>query len=489
MTSSRHLDTTLFEDAVDVPLWLEGDRSTPYAARVQRDRALATELDAADPVDRVRAWWRALPIDERPDAGRRLRAARVLATLTMLALGTVGGIGVALAAFRYDGTHPVNVVRLLALLVAPQLVLVALTLLMLPPRVPGLRAVQDALAALNPGALAESLFRRFAPDSAVAARIVGVGAGRTASGRFAKWQMLTWSQTAAVAFNVAALVTAFLLITFTDFAFGWSTTLALDPPTVSRIVAAIAWPWHELAPSAVPSLELIERSQFFRLEALNGFAAGASRELAGWWSFTVLAIACYGLAPRIVLLAFSAWRLHVATRALLVEDPRVAALLDRMTTPAIETAADEPETAGPDDVEAAAPAPRALGGPARGVIWSHGIAPDIARDYARERLGFELTALVEAGGSPELQADLRAADAIASGTGPLVVFTPAWEPPLLEFLDFLTALRERAGPDASIVVTPVAETVEPAGDVERDTWARAVGRLADPRVYVETGAA
>src|SRR5690606_3081978 len=260
-----------------------------------------------------------------------------------------------LAAFRHDGTYPVNVVRLLALLVAPQLVLVELTLLMMPPRVPGLRVLQDALAALHPGALAEPLFRRLAPDARVAAEVLGAGAGRTASGRFAKWQMLTWSQAAAVAFNVAALLTAFLLITFTDLAFGWSTTLALDPPAVSRIVEALAWPWRGLAPAAVPSLELIERSQFFRLESVNGFPAGASRDLTGWWSFTVLAIACYGLAPRIVLLAFSAWRLHVATRALLVEDPRVAALLGRMTTPALQTAADAPGPAGPAHREAAAP--------------------------------------------------------------------------------------------------------------------------------------
>src|SRR5690606_1747121 len=340
-----------------------------------------------------------------------------------------------LAAFRHDGTYPVNVVRLLALLVAPQLVLVELTLLMMPPRVPGLRVLQDALAALHPGALAEPLFRRLAPDARIAEQVLGAGVGRTASGRFAKWQMLAWSQAAAVAFNVAALMTAFLLITFTDLAFGWSTTLALDPPAVSRIVETLAWPWRDLAPAAVPSLELIERSQFFRLEAVNGFPAGASRDLAGWWSFTVLAIACYGLVPRVVLLAFSAWRLRAATRALLMEDPRVSALLGRMATPAIETASGEQETPGDGAAAEAAPAPRALGGPARGVIWSHGIAPDAVHDYARRRLGLELTALVEAGGSPELDVDRRAAEEIAAGSGPLVVFTPAWEPPLLEFLD------------------------------------------------------
>src|SRR5690606_26769481 len=110
-----------------------------------------------------------------------------------------------------------------------------------------------------------------------------------------------------------------------------------------RIVEALAWPWSAAAPEAVPGIELIRNSQFFRLES-GVFTTGASRELAGWWSFTVLAIAFYGLAPRIVLLGFAAWRLRAAIRALLVEDPRVTALLDRMATPAIETAADEHES-------------------------------------------------------------------------------------------------------------------------------------------------
>src|SRR5690606_30258606 len=170
-------------------MWLEGDRSTAYVERVQRDRSIARELDDGDAVAKVRAWWRRVETDEHPDTGRRLNGARTLATLAMLAVGAVAGVGVALAAFRYDGTYPVNVVRLLALLVAPQLVLVALTLVMLPPRVPGLRALQDALAALNPGALAESLFRRLARDSRTADSLLNAGAGRTATRRFAKWQM------------------------------------------------------------------------------------------------------------------------------------------------------------------------------------------------------------------------------------------------------------------------------------------------------------
>lgn len=488
MNLARDSETTLFEDAVDVPLWLERDRETPFAARRQRDRAVALEIGAETSVARVRAWWRRVAPTDRSATGRRLAGARRLATLAMLVVGTLAGIGVALAAFQYDGTHPVNVVRLLALLVAPQLVLIALTLLMMLPRVPGLGALQDALAALNPGALAASIFRRLARGPSELPQLLGV-TGRTAAGRFTKWQLLFWSSAAAVAFNVGALGTASMLIAFTDLAFGWSTTLQTDPGVVARVVEAIAWPWRDLMPQAVPSAALIEQSQFFRLEGAIDFDTGASRALAGWWSFTVLAIACYGLLPRFALLGVASWRLEAATRALLMEDPRVTALLDRMAAPTVETAAAEPEREPPLDDGPSAPAPGPLRGEARGVIWSHSAAPRRVQEHARRRLGLELTRVVEAGGSPDLDADRRAAEALAEGRGPVIVFTPAWEPPLLEFLDFLATLREHTGKDTSIVVMPVGEADEPVGDVERETWAQAVGRLADPQVYVETGAA
>ena len=107
--------------------------------------------------------------------------------------------------------------------------------------------------------------------------------------------MLYWSQTAAVAFNVAALVTAIMLVTFSDLAFGWSTTLDADPAAVTRVVQRIAWPWAALVPPAVPSAELVEQSQFFRLEG-SARRRSAPRALGAWWPFTILALVTYGLA-------------------------------------------------------------------------------------------------------------------------------------------------------------------------------------------------
>ena len=476
--------TTLFEDAIDIPLWLEADRLTPHPERIRRDRAIGLTQDSSDRVQRVRGWWRAVAPEE-DGAGARLQRIRVAITAIMVLLGAVLGVGVALAAFQYDGSQPVNVVRLIALLViVPGLFLIA-SLLFLPGRVVLLRGLQDLLAPLNPGAVALAVFRRIARASPELARSFDWRSGRSSTGRFAKWQLMCWSQIAAVAFNVAALATALLLVTFTDLAFRWSTTLEVDAQAVARIVHAIAWPWHALVPSAVPSAALVEESQFFRLDD-GGPVSG--RALAAWWPFTLLTIVTYGLLPRLAMLGLAIARLRAAERALLLDDRGVTALVDRMASAAVETAAAEhAETAAAAAADAAHY--REATGRARAVIWEGCVSVERAREHARKRLGLELVAVVEAGGSRTLGADRQALDSVgASEPGTVVVFTPAWEPPLLELLDFLGELRRRVGAEHSIVVAPSADGAGVVTAVEHETWARAIGRLRDPRLYVEASA-
>jgi hypothetical protein len=480
--------TTLFEDAIDVPLWLETERLTPYAERVRRDRAIALDIRRGSSVDRVRSWWRSVGRDSDAGLGARLDRFRTVVTLAMAALGVVAGSAIALTAFAYDGSQPVNVVRLLALLVGLQLVFLCLTLfLLLPGRIPGLRHLQDLLAALTPGAWAAAVFRRLARVQPSVARLFDRHAPRAAAVRFAKWQVLYWSQTAAVSFNVAALATAIALVTFSDLAFGWSTTLEADPAAVARAVQRIASPWAAVVPAAVPSTELVEQSQFFRLEG-SAATPASPRALGAWWPFTLLTLLIYGLAPRLLLLGLAAARLRAATKRLLLDDPGVTALLDRMASPQIETAAAEHETAPPLELGVHSAAPRPITGRAQALIWENSVPADAARDYARRHLGLDVTSVMAAGGGA-LAADRAALERLTANAGTtLLVLTPAWEPPLLELLDFLAELRRRAGPDVSIVVAPVPDGPRAVTDVERATWTRAIARLADPKLYVEAGA-
>lgn len=405
---SPHASSTLFEDAIDVPLWLEVDRGSPFSARLSRDRRIAQRITAVDAEQRVREWWQQVEHGSA-ETGARLQRIRRLISLAMAVLGAGAGVTVALAGFHYTGAVPVNVVTLLAVLVVAPALLIVPGVLLLAGRLPGFRTLARLLGSINPGALAAAVFRRLArPPPAVAALFGWHTSRAVAAGRYSQWQFLCWSQMAAVGFNAATIATGVCLISVTDLAFGWSTTLAVEPRTVHAIVSAVAWPWRDWLPGALPDLALIEQSQFFRLAGTAPLASQASGALGAWWSFVILAIACYGLAPRVLLLALGLWRLQAATRALLLEDPRVTAMCDRMESPMIETAATDAEHA---ELNTAIPpvtrAPRQAGG-ARAVIWAGSVDYRAVADQVRDRLGLSVDGAVEAGGLRSIEHDRAA---------------------------------------------------------------------------------
>jgi hypothetical protein len=236
----------------------------------------------------------------------------------------------------------------------------------------------------------------------------------------------------------------------------------------------------------VPNAALIERSQFFRLEGAP--VPGAPEALTGWWPFLLAAIVVYGMTPRLVLLVVAKARLVAATKALLLEDPRVTALLDRMSAPTLALSATETEPGRPaEETAEIAPTP-GLSGAVHAVVWADALqAADVAH-AAGARLGVGVALTYDAGGARTLEEDRNTIDAIATDNPQSVVlFARAWEPPLLELLDFLKMLRARLGAGVSIVVVPVAEESSRVDDVQARTWRRAIAQLGDAHAYVEVG--
>jgi Protein of unknown function (DUF2868) len=493
MPESADRNPPLFVDAVDIPASLEADRGTSYAARLHRDRAVAASLPAGNSLQRVR-FWGARVMRESDSAsthsvGQRLERGRHVIGLFMLILGALTGAGVASAAFHYDGTWPVNVVTVLAVLVLLQVALIVLTIVLMLPSVPGIRGLQDLMGGLNPGAVVATIYRRIARlDERAADLLVWPAARGPAVARFARWQMLVWSQIGAVAFNISALATAAALIAFTDLAFGWSTTLRVDSGDALRITNALAAPWAWFWPDAVPSASLIDSSRFFRLASASPPAISAET-LTGWWPFLLAAIMAYGLAPRFMLLTIASIRLRAATAHLLLDDPQVKALLDRMGSSEVAL--------GPEDVEAPTQSAEAVargspsGVPSRAVaiIWSNALPKDSVSAWSLRTLHKEVTQLVEAGGGRDLNEDVVAVRKAAEPRPHAVLlFVRAWEAPLLDLQDFIESLRAAVGPACSIVVVPIGPAGAPADEAQRTTWSRWVGRIADPALYMESGA-
>jgi hypothetical protein len=463
-------------DVVDIRRWLEEDSDQSYDARLARDREIGRGIALTDDVARLRAWWGAVrPADARAIGSRVVGLVRV-AMLLLFAGGVLSGVGVGSVAFAYDGSHPVNLLSLLGALVGFPLLLVALTLLMLlPGRIPGFDALRDTVSVVNPGRWASAWLDRFSGLEIYG----GFTKGRTG---FARWQLAVFSQWFAVGFFVGVLGLGWVRVAVTDLAFGWSSTLDLGAPVVYGLLDTVAAPWKGWLPAAVPDLPLVEASRFNRLET-----APISHEravlLGGWWPFVLMAILVYGLLPRLVLLGVGSWRLKSATRSMFCQDPEVVALLDRLAQPRVTF--EQEEDGGRLEDSPAVPDASRLPADGRAVIvvWNDAADEETARQWVARRFAAD-GAVLKLAVWLKAEEERAALRDIGGDCERLIVITKGWEPPVLEFVDFLTRLRAVLGEDATMVVVPIDVTGRSIDPDDRAVWARALAKHEDPRLYV-----
>lgn len=474
---------TLLARSVDILRWLEADADAGFDQRLERDRRIGGALPEGSDLDRVLGWWQQVqPADgEIPTAGSRVAALTRIATVGLILLGLLLGASLGSVAFAYDGSHPVNVLALLGVLVGVPFVLLVITLIyLLPGRIPGLAALRDSVAAVNPGRWAGAWLDRHAGMKLFA----GFTGGRSG---FGAWQLLVFSQWFAVGYFVGVVAAGLILVAVSDLAFGWSSTLDLDTDTVYGAFSFLSLPWQSWLPGAVPDLELVSASRYYRLETQPVSIAEAAA-LGAWWPFVLMTILVWGLLPRIGLLLLGLWRRRLAVRSLLNRNPEVLALLDRLRPPHVDFGPELPEEAGAG-AGAKAPAPPAASDQGVAIlVWNQALAEDAARAWLRDHFGSAAGTVLAvgarrgAGGWAEALADLPGSRAVPLNR--LVIFSKGWEPPLLEFADFLEALRAAVGAAATILVVPIntrGDGIEPA---EREIWAEFLGRQGDPRLYV-----
>ncbi len=475
----------MLAEVVDIRRWLHHDRRTPYPQRLERDRQIGRVLQARPPLRRVLGWWdQVRGTGTQEPFGERVAAGRWLAGMALGLLGVVLGAGVVAVALGYEGRYPVNLFTLLGVVVALPLLMLLLTLLLLPGRLPGLRSLQTVIAGMNPGRWVGAWLDRFLGADLFAPGLLRGGS----SSAFSRWQLVVFSQWLALGFFTGALVVALLLVTFTDLAFGWSTTLNVDASLVQRAVAMLAAPWAGWLPQAAPDAALVEASRFFRLEE-GGMPQARAARLGGWWPFVLMTMLVYGALPRLLLLVVAVWRLRRATEALLLDDPEVSALLDRMEAPLVALGGDTEEEQLEIQRQGLPPPREPVS--ARGLVllvWNAAAEVAVADRWLADNLGARASAHAEVGIlQPEETRRGALAAARAAVDGPVrrvVLVTKGWEPPLLEFMDFLGLVREELGGEPSITVVPLDVSGRAVEAADREVWARALARVRDPRLYV-----
>ncbi|NKC12523.1 MAG: DUF2868 domain-containing protein [Gammaproteobacteria bacterium] len=465
---------------------LNRDEAGDRAGRSARDEAFKATLPSAlTPWARIRRWL------EHVDAGgecvtRQTESALAATSVALFALGAVSGWLALLAAFYYDGSARVNVLAVLgALLGLPLLSLLLSWTGAAASKLSALSGLASLLARPAAGKLGLHLRRWLhAEGRAGLDALLGLdGHDRSGVARVRYWLLVFWSHIFASAFFLAALVTALALIFFSDLAFGWSTTLNLSASSVHEAAAVAARPWLWLLPEAVPTLELVQATRYFRLTT-DAVTAQEAALYGQWWPFLLCMFCCYGLVPRVLSGVVAARCLSRALAALMAEHAGIRALAERLVEreSSSRPAAFEPSGTpaayrNPAPAEVEQPAvhhwpPLRAGGPV--VNWNGVPVSDgtLSRWLRAERVH-------HAGAGISVAAEAELAKALQPANGVVTLCCKSWEPPLLELQDFIAAVAA-CYPKARIQVLPArVENGEPAPPRARDreVWQRAMAAV------------
>jgi hypothetical protein len=489
-------------DVVTLSTALDQDEQKTRKAVLMRDRLIGERLPLSmTRTETARHWLNRVCEDDA-----QLRSVRTnveIATqwtgVILAAIGLLLGWSAALGVFYFDGSGRVNTIGVLAVFVLlPGLLLLPFIAVALPSRflswLPGANAAIALARGLSPGRFSTIIMRFFPAEVREAwGRLSGrVGAQHLLFRDLQKWALLRWSQSFALGFQVAALTSTLYLVVFTDLAFGWSTTLTSGDPnkdaqTIHGIASAIAFPWASSLPDAVPNLELITESRYFRAAA-DQLTHDEAARLGGWWTFIAMTMLLYGLFPRIISFVGAGYRLNVVTHHAFQSMPGLSALINRIRQAHVQTASDEPEAQGVrESAEISNRSSIPTSAPVGAVVnWS---AVPATEDAVRAVFGE--VPIHAAGANVSIEQDRRLASILAPAVNreqAVALLVKAWEPPLMEFIDFVRLLRHTLGKGLSIVILPVGiETgsqLHPAEDAQIEIWRRKIAQVGDPWLRV-----
>ncbi len=494
-------------ELIDLENQLELDSRRSRQELAHRDARIARQIDAGrlEGAALYRAWLREARDPAAASPGVKFEQLRKLVAALLTVIGFLVGFGAMGGWLSMLDRQPINVIYLWSVLVGLQLLLLAGLVLAIAPerwarRLPGVEGLQM---------LARGLARALPTLTGwLAMRLLPAGRGERLGdhygrlrkldwqyGRIRFWLLLGLTQLFAVAFNLG-LLTAFVLVAMlSDPALGWRSAL-LDPQHVHAAARVIALPWSWFWSEAVPLLEQVEATRYWRLEQRYLLAAPTvgTGVWAAWWPFMVASLVTYGLLPRLAFWLLARWRLNRALAGVDFGHADYQRLRERLKRPLVETESEDREEEGPP------PAPGVVGGlgeanaaGGEGMLLLRWAGVELSDAEAAELVRRRLGGAPERGwavGGLDVGNDEAALEAAAGdpGRGAIVLLVAAWEPPVGDYLDFLVELRRRIGRRPIVVLLfHRDEQGRPRAPrrLDEEQWRRRLSVAGDPGLRVD----
>jgi len=291
---------------------------------------------------------------------------------------------------------------------------------------------------------------------------------------------LSYLQYGSIALSLGALLSLMITISTQDIAFGWNTTLQVTPELFNQFTQMAALPWQALFPSAVPSLELIEVSQHYRLgNKLDPELIAQAKALGSWWQFLALSLVVWTLIPRVLLIILTQRNIRLSIERLLLSHPNSSRLLKQMNETYITTHAttDEAEnhtkTSSQKQLQHNKPIQTAA---------------LIAWNFSQDQLAViieakQITAdqVYFGGGKNTLKED---SDIIEKVKTPTVILVKAWEPPMRDLLEFVNDLYSKTAEAVTILPVGTAQKHFSADEADISIWRTKISSLQVPEIGI-----
>lgn len=386
--------------------------------------------------------------------------------LTAFVLGLLSGIGL----LSYNGKEPVNVIYFMAMVIFLPLFTMLLTAIAMLRA----RSTQSVLVHLSPAFWMEKILSLLPVKTGEEIQALKINPLLT------NWVIIKRSQMIALFFSFGLLLALLGGVVTKDIAFAWSTTLHITPETFHDFLTTVAFPWKDFAPSAVPTMELIEQSQYFRLgDRLSEEMIAHASQLGEWWRFLAFSTVFYAIFLRLLMFFISSLGLsHAVKRSILTLDGS-RRLLSEINEPIISTQAKQKKFVSSS--------------PNKGygqIVNSLDASYDSVQGWAITEA--ELLVLAESmkvispmhsevGGSNSFKED---SEVISKSHGEVLLFVKAWEPPTMDFIDYLKELIIKVD---KVIVMPIGttENLYQATSREINVWENKLSLDEEVKVWLK----
>ncbi len=386
--------------------------------------------------------------------------------LIAFALGLLAGVGL----LSYNGEEPVNVIYFIAVAIFIPLFTMLLTLFAMLRA----RSTEGVLVHLSPAFWMEKILGLLPGNVQENIKALQINP------LLANWIIIRRSQIIVLFFSLGLLLSLLAVVVTKDIAFAWSTTLHISPEVFHDFLHTISFPWREIVPSAVPSLELIEQSQYFRLgDKLDDEMIAHASELGEWWKFLAFSTLFYAIFLRSLMLILAFFGFSSAVKQSLLTLKGTTRLLKEINEPIISTHAVKREKAFISDDESYGQIVNALDASYDGIQgWA---IPQSELFVLGDSMNIISPKHFEVGGTKSFEED---SEVIFKSHGEVLLFVKAWEPPTMDFVDYLTELSSKVD---KVVVVPIGTVKNhyEATPKEIDVWENKLSLLGDMQVWLK----